>query len=138
MVPRPPRRRNTPCSLSVRESNISTRCDFRLGYTGRRERVEDAAQRVAFEVGRDEWFVAVTEVAPKRFRGGVAEDLVHLVDSNRPFDVGDEVADGNGSRGHPEGHAVEAALELWDDERYSLRRAGSGRDDVDAGRAGAA
>src|SRR3989442_15604701 len=37
MVPRPPRRRNTPCSLSERRSNISTRCDFRLGYTGRQE-----------------------------------------------------------------------------------------------------
>src|SRR5436309_2875680 len=182
IVPRPPRRRKTPCSLSVRESNISTRCDSMVRHTGRqenqswprakqaprlqplaghevaqvgdaagvaplvvvpgdslyeiasddhrRERVEDAAQRVTFEVGGDEWFVAIAEVASKRLGRGVAEGLVHFVDRNRPVDACHEVAHRDSRRRDPESHAVEAAFEARDVDRYDLPIARRGSDDV--------
>ena len=70
-------------------------------------------------------------------RGG-AERVVELLDGRRARDVGGEVDDADGRRRHAQAEAVELALEVRDHERERLRGAGRGRDDVLAGRAGAA
>ena len=56
----------------------------------------------------------------------------------RALELGGEVDDAHGGRRHAQAEAVELALEVGDDERQRLGGAGRGRDDVQAGGAGAA
>src|SRR6478752_6274461 len=101
----------------------------------RRLGVDDRGAGVALEVHRHERLVADAEDALQRAGSGGAEGVIELLDARRPRDVGREVDDADGRGRDPQAEAVELALEVRDDEREGLRRAGRRRDDVLSGRA---
>src|SRR5688500_4719155 len=107
------------------------------GHHGRR-RIEDRAAVVALEIHADELLLGVAEQPFHRPISGCLERRVGALRRHRLLGDGDEVDDAHRRGRHPEGEAVEAALQLRDHQGDRLRRAGRGRDDVLAGAARAA
>src|SRR5436190_7609209 len=112
--------------------------DHRAAEDHRRLGVDDRAPAVALEVHRHERLVRHAKDAFERPGGRGPEGVVELLDRGRPADVGREVDDADRRSRHAQAEPVELALEVGDDERESLRRAGRRWDDVLPGAAGAA
>ena len=119
-----------PHSLSYQPSTLTV-----LPFDHRVDRREDARRRVPDDVGRHQRLVAVLEdAAVAGVVGGFGERGVDVVDRRFLVDVGDQVGDRPGRRRHPQGHAVEAALEVG--QHQADRLGGAGRVGHDRQRGG--
>ena len=98
----------------------------------------DGRVRVALEVHGDQRLIGVGHDALQRPLGSLLEGSVHLFHAGLALQVRHEVNHRDGRRGHAEGHAVEAPLQLGDHQPDRAGGAGGRGDDVQACRAGVA
>src|SRR5438270_37382 len=96
-------------------------------------RVDDGRVRVVLEVGGDELLAADGEDPAQRPAGRLVEGGVDLLNGRLALQLHGQVDDRDVQQRHPEGHALEAALELRQHLRDGAVGAGRGRDDVVGG-----
>src|SRR4051794_19472542 len=100
--------------------------------------VEDAGGRVGDDVGADDLVLGVGENALERALGGGLVGGLDVLDRRLAGRGDGEVGGAAGGDRHPQGVAVQLALQLRQDEADGLRGTGGGRDDVQGGGAGPA
>lgn len=100
--------------------------------------VDHAGAGVVGVVGGDEGFFFVAEDSLQGTFGGCFEGGIDFVDGDFFFQLEDEVGEGGVEEGDPDGDAVEAAFEFWEDHGDGGGRPGGGGDEGIDGRAGAA
>ena len=94
--------------------------------------------RIAFEVHRDQRLLGIGHDAPQRSLRRRLQGGVDLLDRDLAAQVGHEVDHRDGGRGHAEGHAAEAPLQLGDHQAHGAGGARGGGHDVECRGAGIA
>src|SRR5712692_7481037 len=84
--------------------------DHRATYDHRRETIDDRRMRIASQIGRDQWLLAVIQNTLKRAGGCCLKGVIYFVFGGLSPYGGHEVDDGDGDGGNTQGHAIEAAL----------------------------
>ena len=123
------RRRGSCSPIRCRTSDD---LDHRPADDHRRGGIDDRGATVAPEVGRHERLVRDAQDAGHWPCGRGSEGRVELLGGRLAPDIGGEVDDADRGRRDAQAEAVEPALEVRDDERQGLGRAGRRRDDVQA------
>ena len=102
-----------------------------------RERVDDARARIVAVVDRDQRALLVAEDAGQRSLRRRRQQAVDLLDVGSALDLEDAVGQRGVEHRHPHREAVQASLQLGEDQPDRRRRAGRRRDQREARGAGA-